>query len=82
MRKISVQIVPNAKTSELIGKVGMAWKIKIHAPAHDGKANTELIHFLATSLDVPKSEISILKGHSAKTKIIGIPDHVSLNDIE
>ncbi|MCR4278872.1 MAG: DUF167 domain-containing protein [bacterium] len=82
MRKISVQIIPNAKTSEIVGKVGNFWKIRISAPAHDGKANTELIHLLASSLGVSKSEISIRKGHGAKTKIIGIPDHVSMDDIE
>ena len=83
MKKIRVRITSNAKTTEEIRKdADGTWKIKVSAPAREGAANTELIRYLAVALDVSKSEIHILNGHVSKHKTIGIPDHVSLEDID
>jgi hypothetical protein len=73
MTKITVRIIPNASKSEIVGKELGVWKIRISAPAVDGKANETLIQFLAETYDCTPSYIKILKGHTSKTKIIEIP---------
>lgn len=81
MKKIRVRVVPSAKTTEIAGKSDGVWRIRLAAPPHDGKANTELIRFLADALDVPKSSVVILNGHASKLKTVGIPDGFSLDDV-
>ena len=68
--KIKVQ--PGAAKNETVGVQGDALKIKINAPPVKGKANRALIDFLAEKLEVRKSEIEILSGHTSKVKKIKV----------
>lgn len=80
MSKLTVHLVPSASISEVVGRSGDGWKMRIAAPPVDGKANEALIELLSDVLDVPKSSIQIVKGHTAKTKVLDIP--LSSGDIE
>lgn len=72
--KITVRITPNAKKSEILGWEDGFLKIKIAAPAIEGKANAELTRFLAKLCRVSKSQIIILKGDNARIKILDVPE--------
>ncbi len=78
--KITIRATPGAKKSALLG-----WedhpncptpvlRVKIAAPPIDGKANKALIAYLASCLQVRKSDIALLQGESARLKIVEIPD--------
>ena len=54
--------------------------VKVSAPPVKGKANKELIAFLSRFLDVSKSQIDIIKGHTTRKKIIAI-DGLTQEDI-
>jgi uncharacterized protein YggU (UPF0235/DUF167 family) len=45
--------------------------VKLHAPPVDGKANTELLRFLADSTRLPKGQITLLRGTSSRQKVGG-----------
>ena len=47
--------------------------VKLAAPPVDGKANTELIRFLADELDCPKGQITLLRGTSGRQKSLELP---------
>jgi uncharacterized protein (TIGR00251 family) len=51
---LKLRIVPNARHSEVVGEYGDAVKVKVAAPAVDGKANAALLEFLAEKLGVPE----------------------------
>ncbi len=68
--KIKVQ--PGAAKNEIVGVQGDVLKVKINAPPVKGKANRALIDFLAEKLEVRKSEIEILSGHTSKIKKIKV----------
>ena len=70
--KFKVHVVPNAPRSECAGAYADAVKIKIAAQAVDGKANAELIKFLAKKLGVPKSDVKICSGLAARDKIVEV----------
>jgi uncharacterized protein len=75
---IRVRVIPNAKHNEVMNRVGSIVRVRIAAPAVEGKANDELIEFLAEFFSVPKSKVSILRGEKGKEKTIqieGRPDH-------
>lgn len=70
--RITVQITPNAKKSEIIGVLDDALKLRLQAQPIEGKANEALVRFLADVLNVPKSVVTITHGHTSKRKIIEI----------
>ncbi len=72
--KLSVRIIPNAKKTEVVGYEGQTLKVRLSAPPIEGKANLELIRFMAKLCDCAPSEIEILRGHSSKQKILDIPN--------
>lgn len=65
---LTVHASPNARKTEITGWLDEnTVKIKIAAPPREGKANKELIRFLAKYYKKPKSAVKIICG--AKTKI-------------
>ncbi|MEA5097237.1 MAG: DUF167 domain-containing protein [Burkholderiaceae bacterium] len=81
--RMAVQIAPNAKKTEVIGLVDDALKLKLHAPPVDGKANEALIRFIAESLSVPKSAVSITHGFTSKRKLLEIrADYLTIDAVK
>ncbi len=69
---LTVHVQPNAKLSAVAGCHGDALKIRIAAPAVDGKANAALIDFLHQWFNLPMANITIKRGASSRRKIIEI----------
>ena len=69
-----IHIQPGASRSEFAGQHGGALKVRVHAPPVDGKANEELVRFLAQILGIAKSKIHIIKGHKSRQKIVCIEE--------
>ena len=69
---LTIHVKPNAKTSEIVSRQGSEWTMRLHAPPIEGKANEELVRFLAESFGIAKSHVTILKGMGSKTKIVKI----------
>jgi hypothetical protein len=72
MARITVRVQPRAHRSEAAGRVGNAWKLRIAAPPVDGKANQECIRLLADLAGVPRGSVRIVRGETARTKLIEI----------
>ena len=47
-------------------------KIRLTAPPVDGAANEALIEFLSKALDLAKSQVEILSGHTGRDKRVRI----------
>ncbi len=70
--RFEIKAVPNAPKSEVIGWLGEALKVKVHAPPVEGKANEELCSFLAETLGLPKRTVQLDRGASSRKKIVMI----------
>ena len=57
--KIDVRISANAGRNEIVGWQGGQLKIKVKAPAVEGKANEELLRFLAERLQLHRRAVEI-----------------------
>ena len=68
----SVRIQPRASRDEVVGEMDGALKIRVHAPAVEGRANEALIDFLAELLKLPKSAVRILNGDRSRIKRVEI----------
>jgi uncharacterized protein (TIGR00251 family) len=69
---LKVRVIPNARRNEVAGLAPDGVRLKVHAPARDGKANAEMIRFLAQLIDCQKSRIAIKRGDKSRDKIIEI----------
>lgn len=72
MAILRVHVVPNAKIDGVVGEHGGAIKIKLRAPALEGKANEALILFLAEQLNLPRYSILLQRGHKSRDKVFRI----------
>ena len=51
---IDVKVLPRSSKDEIVGKKDGVYKIKLTAPAIEGKANKALLKLLAKKLGLPK----------------------------
>ena len=72
--QLSIRAVPNAGRDACAGLMddGATWKIRLAAPAVDGRANAALIACLAKFLDVPRGQIELTAGASSRSKRVRI----------
>jgi len=69
---LAVRVQPRASTDEVAGVTGGALKVRLQAPALDGRANEALCAFLAALLKRPKSAVRILAGERGRNKRVEI----------
>jgi len=72
MTKYNIKIIPKSSKTEIIEQKDNFLKIKLKAIPEKGKANTELIKFLAKHFKTAKSNINIIKGKTGRNKIVEI----------
>ncbi len=83
---LMLHVQPGAKRTEVAGAHGEGsqtrLKVRLAAPPVDGKANAELIRFLAASFGVPARAVTLLRGETSRQKTVQI-DHPALRpDLE
>lgn len=69
---IFIRVIPNAKQTEIVTQDNGYMKIRIHSPAKEGRANKELVEFLAKKFRVSKINVEIIKGLTSKDKLVRI----------
>lgn len=69
---LSLHVQPGAKRSAVAGAHGDALKIRLAAPPVDGKANAELVRFLADAFGVPLRNVALVRGDTSRTKVVRI----------
>lgn len=67
-----VHAQPGAKQSAFAGLHGDALKIRLAAPAQDGRANDELRRFLAQAFAVSPGAVVLLSGETSRRKRLRI----------
>lgn len=57
-----------------MGLHGDALKVKIKAPPEDGRANAELLTFLAGALQISQRSLSLVAGQTSRRKVVELID--------
>lgn len=68
--RLMLRVLPGAGRSEIVGRYGKAWKVRVGAAPEQGRANAELLKVLSTRLGVRAAELSIVAGHTARDKVV------------
>lgn len=72
MAVIRVRVQPRASRSEIVGREGDVWRVRLTAPPAEGRANAALVALLAETLDVRRSDVAILRGQTSRDKLVEI----------
>lgn len=72
---LNILVRPNAAANKIEGLHDGLLKLRINAQPVEGAANQAVIKLLSKSLDVPKTSIEIITGHTNKQKRLQL--HIS-----
>lgn len=69
---VPVKVVPGASRTRCAGILGGSVKIAVAAPPEKGKANAELIAFIAKAVGVRRGDVSVVEGSTHPRKVVRI----------
>ena len=69
---LTVKVQPGAKTDALTGVEDGALKVRLKAPAIEGRANERLRAFLAECFRTSKTRVEIVRGKTGRLKQVRI----------
>ena len=67
---LEVVVSPRAKRSKYVGFHGGYPKIALAAPPIEGRANEELVFFLAGLLGIPGRDLELVRGDTSRRKAV------------
>jgi uncharacterized protein (TIGR00251 family) len=68
--RVRLRVTPGAARSEIVGRHGDAWKVRVGAAPERGRANDALLRLLAERLDLPVAQLTIVSGHGGRDKVV------------
>jgi len=78
--RITVRVTPRSGKDSIESGAGGVLLVRVTAPPDEGKANAAVCKVVANALGVPKSAVSVVRGHTARTKTLEVsgmgPDDV------
>ena len=68
--RLRLRVSPGASRTELVGRHGGGWKVRVAAAPERGRANDAVVELLAERLGVPQGSVSIVSGTTSRDKVI------------
>jgi uncharacterized protein (TIGR00251 family) len=69
---LAIKLQPRASRNEIGEASGPELRIKVTAPPVDAAANEALLRLLADTLDCPRGNVELLRGQTARHKVVKI----------
>jgi len=70
--RVSLRVSPGASRTEIVGRHGDGWKVRVTAAAERGKANDAVVRLLADTLGVQPDDVSVVAGLASRDKVVEI----------
>ncbi|MBW6468280.1 MAG: DUF167 domain-containing protein [Coriobacteriia bacterium] len=70
--RISVHVTPRSARDEVAGWRGGELSVRVTSPPEGGKANAAVCRAVAAALGVPKSSVSVARGHASRHKLLEV----------
>jgi uncharacterized protein (TIGR00251 family) len=70
--RLLVRVVPGAWRTDVVGRHGDAWKVRVAAAPERGRANRALERLLATRLGLPLRDVSVVSGTLTRDKVVEV----------
>jgi uncharacterized protein (TIGR00251 family) len=80
--RITVRVTPRAGADRVdgVGEQGEL-RVRVRSPAAIGQANEACLRTLAEALDVGRSRVNIVRGHTTRTKLLEV-EGVAVSAVE
>jgi uncharacterized protein len=72
MGRLTVHVSPGAERSELVGRHGAGWRVRVAARPERGHANDALVALLAAVLGVSRDRIAVVAGRTSRRKLVEV----------
>jgi len=76
---IKIYLQPKASKNQIVGPYRDGIKVRVTAPPVEGKANEELLRFLAKEWRISLSHIEMIRGHHSREKTLRISGDENLD---
>ncbi|HEY5467794.1 MAG TPA: DUF167 domain-containing protein [Coriobacteriia bacterium] len=70
--RITVRATPRSGRDSIEAGTGGVFLVRVTAPPDEGRANAAVCKVFAEALGVPKSAVTVVRGHSARVKTLEI----------
>jgi uncharacterized protein YggU (UPF0235/DUF167 family) len=70
--RLRLRVVPGSGRTEVVGRYGDAWKVRVAAAPERGKANDAVVALVAEALGVPGGSVELLAGPGSRDKVVGV----------
>jgi uncharacterized protein (TIGR00251 family) len=67
---LSVKLQPRASANEIGEALGSELRIRVTAPPVDAAANEALVRLLSETLDCPRNQVQLIRGHTSRHKVL------------
>ena len=67
-----MRVSPRARRSEVVGRHGDGWKVRVAAPPESGRANDEALALVADALALPRARVTLVAGVASRDKVVEI----------
>ncbi len=68
--RLRLRVSPGAARTEIAGRYGDSWKVRVNAAPERGRANDAVVELLAERLGVPRASVTLVSGHGARDKVV------------
>jgi uncharacterized protein len=68
--RLRLRVSPGAARTELAGRHGDAWKVRVSAAPERGRANEAVVGLLAECLGVPRGSVTVVAGQTSRDKVV------------
>jgi uncharacterized protein len=68
--RLRVRVSPGAGRSQIVGRHGDGWKVRVAAPPERGRANEALRRLLADAVGVSQADVTLVAGHATRDKVV------------
>ena len=79
--KLRVRVSRGARRSEVVGRLGDAWKLRVRSAPERGRANDEVTDLLARTLHLTPRDVRIVSGHTSRDKVVEL-DGLTIEEAE
>ena len=72
--RFTVRLTPRASRDRVDEVIDGILRVRVTAPPVDGAANDALLRLLASELRVPRRDVRLVSGETARQKIVAVDD--------